>query len=128
MPRQKGMQDRHGKFLVLYTTMNTHLTQKDFKLLWSQLKNSAKSRDIPFDLNVTDIDEIGIPIVCPVLGIPLYFHRQKVQDDSISFDRIDSSKGYTMGNVIIVSYRANRLKSDATLDEMKRLVNFYENL
>lgn len=108
--------------------MNTHLTQKDFKLLWTQLKHSAERRNIHFDLKPTDIDTIGIPITCPILDIPLYFHRQKVQDDSISFDRIDSSKGYTVDNLIVISYRANRLKSDATLDELKRITHFYENL
>lgn len=108
--------------------MNTHITQKDFKLLWSQLKNSANKRNIPFDLKPTDIDEIGIPVVCPVLGIPLYFHRNAVQDDSISFDRIDSAKGYTVDNVIVISYRANRLKSDATLEELRKITHFYEAL
>ncbi len=108
--------------------MHTHLTVKDFKLLWSQLKASAAKRNIPFDLKPTDIDEIGIPLSCPVLGIPLFFHRTRVQDDSISFDRIDSTKGYTLGNIIVVSYRANRLKSDASLDELRKIASFYENL
>lgn len=106
----------------------THLTQKDFKLLWSQLKSSANRRGIHFDLKPTDIDEIGIPISCPILNIPLYFHRQAVQDDSISFDRIDSTKGYTADNLIVISYRANRLKSDASVDELKRIASFYEQL
>lgn len=108
--------------------MHTHITQKDFKLLWSQLKHSAAKRNIPFDLTPTDIDTIGIPLVCPILGIPLYFHRTKVQDDSISFDRIDSSKGYSVENVIVISYRANRLKSDATLEELRKITQFYEQL
>lgn len=108
--------------------MNTHLTQKDFKLLWSQLKNSANQRGIDFDLKPTDIDTIGIPLTCPVLGIPLFFHRHKVQDDSISFDRVDSTKGYTVDNVLVVSYRANRLKSDATLEELRRITRFYESV
>ena len=106
----------------------THLTQKDFKLLWSNLKASAKKRGIPFTLTLSDMDEIGIPIVCPILGIPLYFHRDKVENDSISFDRIDSTKGYSVDNIIVISYRANKLKSDATFDEMKRIVTFYEQL
>ena len=45
----------------------THLTQKDFKLLWRQLKSSAEKRSITFDLLPTDIDEIGIPLTCPIL-------------------------------------------------------------
>ncbi len=106
----------------------THLTQKDFKSLWSQLKSSAKKRNIPFDLLPTDIDEIGIPITCPVLGIPLAFNRHKVEDNSISFDRIDSTKGYTKDNLIIVSYRVNKLKSNSSLEEMNKIVNFYNNI
>jgi len=106
----------------------THITQKDFKLLWSNLKSSAKKRGIPFDLAPSDIDEIGIPILCPVLGIPLQFHRHQLQDDSISFDRIDSTKGYTVDNIIVVSYRVNKLKSDATLDEMRKIIAYYEFL
>lgn len=108
--------------------LSTHLTKKEFKLLWSQLKSSATKRNIPFDLVPTDIDEIGIPITCPIFGIPLYFHRNKVQDDSISFDRIDSSKGYSVDNVVVISYRANKIKSDATLDELQKIVTFYETI
>lgn len=105
-----------------------HLTQKDFKTLWTQLKNSAAKRNIPFTLLPKDIDEIGIPITCPILGIPIHFHRHHAKDDSISFDRIDSSKGYSIDNLVIVSNRVNKLKSNATLEEMKQIVEFYEKL
>ena len=57
--------------------MNTHITQKDFKLLWSNLKNSAAKRNIPFNITPNDINTIGIPITCPILGIPLFFHKNK---------------------------------------------------
>jgi hypothetical protein len=108
--------------------MTTAITKKDFKLIYNRLKNSAKRRNIEFTITPTDIDEIGIPITCPILGIPIYFHRNKVEDDSISFDRIDSSKGYSVGNLVVISHRANKLKSNATLNEMERIVNFYKNL
>lgn len=108
--------------------MNTHITQKDFKLLWSNLKNSANKRNIPFNLTPNDINTIGIPITCPILGIPLFFHKNKVEDDSISFDRIDSSKGYSVDNLIVISYRANKLKSNATITELRQIADFYENL
>lgn len=107
---------------------NLHLTQKDFKHIWNHLKASAKKRNIIFTLLPSDIDEIGIPITCPILGIPLYFHRDMAEDDSISYDRIDSSKGYSLDNVIVISHRANKLKSNATLDEMRKIVNFYQQL
>lgn len=109
-------------------TFNTlHLTQKDFKHIWNHLKASAKKRDIPFTLLPSDIDEIGIPITCPILGIPLHFHRNMVEDDSISFDRIDSTQGYSIDNLVVVSYRANRLKSDASIDELRKIADFYQS-
>ena len=105
-----------------------HLTSKDLRQLYSQIKNGAKKRDIPFDLTLTDLYELSFPITCPVLGIPLAFNSGKPLDNSYSVDRIDSNKGYTKDNIVIVSNRANTLKSNASLDEMKMLVEFYANL
>ena len=47
---------------------------------------------------------------------------------SPSFDRIDPKKGYTKNNIVIVSTRANRIKSDATVDEIRKVADFYEKL
>jgi hypothetical protein len=106
----------------------TDLTKKEFKTLISRLKSNAKRRGIEFNLSTSDIDEIGIPITCPVLNIPIYFNNGKVRDNSISFDRIDSTKGYTVDNVIVVSHRVNKLKSNASLEEMRSMVDFYDSL
>jgi len=109
--------------------MNTyHIIDKDLKQLVNNLKASAKKRNIHFDLTTADIDDLGIPLTCPILKIPIFFHRGHVKDDSISFDRIDSSKGYIKDNIVIISYRANKLKSDATLEEMEAIVEFYQQL
>jgi hypothetical protein len=109
--------------------MNTYdITEKEVSQLWRNLSHSAKKRGIDFDLTIADIDDIGIPLTCPILGIPIFFHRDQAQDDSISFDRIDSTKGYTRDNIVIISHRANKLKSDATLEEMESLVNFYKRI
>ncbi len=47
--------------------------------------------------------------------------------ESPSLDRIDSTKGYTKGNIWVISNRANTLKNDATLSELKLLVERLEN-
>ena len=104
-----------------------HTTDKEVKQLYNNLKASAKKRGILFDLKITDIDDIGIPLTCPVLGFPIYFHRGHSQYDSVSFDRINSSEGYTKDNLTIISFRANQLKSNASLDEMQRLVEYYKD-
>jgi hypothetical protein len=39
-------------------------------------------------------------------------------------DRIDTSKGYLKDNIKVISWRANRLKSDGTLEELEKIVNY----
>ncbi len=86
-------------------------------------KKRAKEKGIEFTLELSDI---VIPTHCPVLGIPLEFQRGKPSDNSPSIDRIDNSKGYTPDNVVVISMRANQLKRDATLPELKALVEYME--
>ena len=93
-------------------------------LLWN-IKSRAKRKGIPFDLNE---DEIEFPEVCPVFKKPFAFGLGKLNDLSPSLDRIDNSKGYIKGNIIIVSWKANRIKNDATIEELRILTNFYESL
>lgn len=93
------------------------------------LLNAAKERaarhDVPFRLLESDI---VVPDVCPVLGCRLEMSEVGLgaQDCSPSLDRIENQLGYVRGNVWVISWRANRLKSDATLEEMKKLVQALE--
>jgi len=67
-----------------------------------------------------------------VLGIELDLSQDGEKDrrnwSRPSPDRIDPDRGYIKGNVIIVSWRANWLKSNATLDELQRMAEFYTAL
>lgn len=102
--------------------------QKDIKSLWNHLKGSAKKRGIVFTIKPSDLNNLTFPITCPIFSMPLVFNRHKPRDNSYSVDRIDSSLGYEPDNIVIVSYKANRIKSDATLNELKQLVEFYSVL
>lgn len=88
------------------------------KLLWNS-KSRAKKMSLAFDLT---LDDIKIPEVCPLLGIPLFSSGGIIIDNSPSLDRIDSSKGYVKENVWVISHKANTMKSDATLEELETLV------
>jgi len=59
--------------------------------------------------------QLNCPDVCPVLGIPLdYSCKGFASPNSPSLDRIDNSKGYEIGNVRVISWRANSLRADGT--------------
>lgn len=61
------------------------------------------------------------PTHCPVLGIPLVTgtgHRKGFKRDMPSVDRIDSTRGYTPDNMMVMSMQANTMKSDASKDEL----------
>jgi len=88
--------------------------------IWERTKKRAKEDRTFFDLSVYDIP--NIPEYCPVLGIKLRPNNKAGPlDTSPSLDRIIPALGYTKTNVRIISNRANRLRSDATLGELNLL-------
>jgi hypothetical protein len=42
----------------------------------------------------------------------------------MSVDRIDNNSGYTKDNIKVISFRANRLKSNGTLEEFEQIVKY----
>ena len=87
--------------------------------LWVAAKNRAKKKGLEFSITEDDFE---IPELCPLLEIPMYKNPEQACDNSYSLDRIDSSKGYIPGNVWVISNRANKIKNDATLEELELLV------
>ena len=73
-----------------------------------------------------EFGDIEFPTHCPVLGIELdYLTEEGVRNEhSVSFDRVDPTKGYVKGNVIVMSWRANRIKNDGTSQEHQLIANF----
>ena len=82
----------------------------------------ARRKGLAFDLKPGDL---AVPTRCPVLGIELRVGGRGFTDCSPTVDRIDNSKGYVVGNVLVVSWRANRIKADATAEELSQVAAFY---
>lgn len=95
------------------------------RVLLNAARRRAKKMGIPFDLAVEDIP---IPKRCPVLGFPLVVNEGRSRHNSPTLDRIIPTLGYTRGNVVVVSHRANTIKSDASIHELELVARFYADL
>lgn len=96
--------------------------QNPEKVLLRAAQFRAKLRGVPFNLELGDIQ---IPEFCPVLGIKLESQNCRAAPNSPSVDRIIPRLGYVKGNVVVISWRANSLKRDATVEEIVRMGEFY---
>jgi hypothetical protein len=91
--------------------------------LYNSAKTRAKKEGVKFSLRPEDI---VIPEFCPVFGVPLAKGEGKVTSNSPSIDRIDSSLGYTLNNIWIISFRANVLKNASTPVELRKIADAVE--
>jgi hypothetical protein len=96
------------------------------RVLLQAARSRAKSKKIPFDLTTSDI---LIPKRCPIFGILLEKAKGgRAGDNSPSIDRIDSTKGYTKNNIIVISWKANRIKNSGTPEDHLKIYTFYSKL
>lgn len=121
---RKANPDKYRAYVVKSVNKNPQLVK------FYQKRSHAKRRGIEFSIKFEDIVWND---VCPILGVELdytQYSRTKggFYPNSASFDRIDPSKGYVKGNVIIVSARANLIKNNASVEELKKITAFYEQL
>jgi hypothetical protein len=87
------------------------------KMLWLGARKRADKIGVPFNIIESDV---VIPRNCPLLGIPIKWNgMMNNRDSSPSLDRINPTLGYVRGNIAVISYRANRIKNNASLAEIE---------
>lgn len=87
-------------------------------------KARAKKRGLPYDEKCPDLE---LPDVCPVLGLVLVYPnalKNKRSPNSPSLDRLENPLGYVSVNLRVISFRANALKNDATVDELEVVIQY----
>lgn len=89
-------------------------------------KTVSKNIGVPFNLSVEDVER---PTHCPVLGLELDYSADATKRalNKASLDRFKPELGYVKGNVRVISCRANFLKSNGTLDEFIKLVEWMKD-
>ena len=93
--------------------------------LWKRSKDRSTKKKIEHNIVPEDL---VVPDICPVLGIPLFRNSGKrASDNSPSLDRIDPKKGYVKDNVHVISNRANTLKSNSSIEELEKVIQYMES-
>lgn len=107
-----------------YLTKESHI-----KTLLRNVKHRAKTTGVEFNISFEYIKPLCVD-VCPVFKKEILWGPKRIKNsyNSPSIDRINPQKGYVEGNVQIISNRANTLKYNASVDEIRQLLAFMENL
>lgn len=100
--------------------------QKDpIRYLLNQIRYRCKQTGKEFSITK---DDLNIPTHCPVFGIPLFFTPGGRTKNSFSLDRLDNSKGYTKENTRVISFWANQMKGDMTVEQVESLLNYMKGI
>lgn len=104
---------------------NTQLDYSIKRQKYRAKKANARRQGVEFWIPFSEIDW---PTHCPVLGIELNYETDGRKENSVSLDRIHTTDGYISGNVVVTSWRANRIKNDGSWEEHQLIADFYKNL
>lgn len=107
------------------------LKEKEPKYYW--FNNMLCRKKFPKSVRTALLKTFVVPDVCPILGIKLNYTGTGIEgfsrgEDSPSIDQIIPGKGYTKDNIIIISWRANRIKNDGTPEEHLAIYNYFSKL
>ena len=140
-PFKRGERDKDGRYFIMYGAK----ADKDgyFYEQWgdyeeykkrmiqnnlthirarARAKNILCNIDIDYMMSIYPKDDR-----CPVLGFKFELGLDN-PPPTHSIERIIPKKGYVKGNVIVISKRANLIKSDASSDELEKVATFFKNL
>jgi hypothetical protein len=99
--------------------------QNPLGIILQQARRRAKLKKVPFDITVDDIE---VPEFCPVLGLRLAVNEGHAKDNSITIDRIVPELGYVKSNVAIISFKANTIKNNASIEELEKVLKWVKEI
>ena len=124
--KTKTWKDKNPEAIKKHRALWYSIPENRIKHTLTQAKRRALKNNVLFDITFEDL--LPLPERCPVFNMPLNYSgtgdKRGFVDNSPSIDRLIPSLGYTKGNVKIVSWRANRIKSDASVHELSKVLNY----
>lgn len=112
---------QHKRYSKLYLRHKRKTDQR-----WTMFNNAkfrAKKLKLPFQITIQDII---VPKKCPIFNVPIRQGSVVTSPNSPSLDRKNPKLGYTKKNIWVISHRANKIKNDASIDELKQLIKALE--
>jgi len=103
---------------------NNYRYKNTFARQFAARKQNAIRNGIPFTIELFEIEQ---PKFCPIFGLELNYgwSGERCRDDAkATFDKVIPSLGYVPGNVFVISWRANKLKNDMSLDELEKIMKY----
>lgn len=106
--------------------------EKDPKRAWAvfatgRSKERANLYGIDFDLTSEYVRSITTD-ECPVFKVKFQFiGNKKITPNAASLDRLDPSKGYVKGNVVVISLKANMIKNAYGSKEIFAVANWLKD-
>lgn len=123
--RRDANKDQFAEYSREYQRGRRQDFEYRLKMLLNASKQRARDKDRLHDITVDDIKALyPVDGCCPIFGLKLEFNGAGFRDSSPSIDRIDSTKGYTRDNIQIISWKANRIKGAASLQDLEMLVAY----
>jgi len=98
----------------MVTLSKTNIAESRRRQLLANCKDRARKKNLACTIT---IDDIIIPEKCPILGITLVSGFDTGRANSPSVDQIKVGEGYVPGNIQVISYLANQMKSNGTLEQ-----------
>jgi len=88
------------------------------EFLFRSAKGNSKRIDREFSIVIEDLHDLwkNQNGICYYTGRKMLFELGF--NNSVSIDRIDSSKGYIKGNIVLCERRVNIMKNDASMEEL----------
>lgn len=111
--------------VCIYEGQKKYRDKSYFMTTHHNKSSECRRKNIEYNLDAEFLKEIWTGF-CPVFGYKLTPRKGRELRSCPNLDRIDPTKGYTKGNVVWLSRKANLIKSDATLEEIKKVVRYLE--
>lgn len=120
--RYKKEKEAKGELVRGCARQGLSQSQTPWYRLWAGAKSRATKGNYPFSISQEDVKELVFDLeYCPALGIKINWQASKLEDNSPTLDKIVPELGYVKNNIAVISNKANKIKTNASINEIGKV-------